>query len=574
MSDEERKKLDEAQNANASEDDSSFEDVKWEIETSDMDDKESEPVPDIEIAVDAEPEPEPEAEPEPESEPLQVPESEPWEAAEPDEGLEPEDIPPGGAIKEEPAEQEVGETVAEEPGDTTPEPPPPPSGVGYGEAWSWKEDRSGFKPFVFQYMNETYRFSKGRVDRIDDMAAMSGYFTYLTHYSESPGLGLLTLNTEPRYAKVLARKRLEELGELTPEGVLKVFDTRKLEGGQVSVFYEVLPRDRHVAITETYSSYGAGFIIHDTVSLLYGLLKRAGRGVHAYALHLPGSIVLVAGSNGNVHLTRRYTLVGEDEQAIIEGIHALTQDLQSMERNMGQKLDKVEWIEGLAWDLEIPKPAVEVTISAWPMQKLTLDGEEVWSALPMAVARSQQAAAIGPKEEMYLRPLEKAEKFIWALLLALAIVAGFGAYSMMGVSSDMQASARTMRSQMNAMEADIQARKVEAEFSALEPTLDLAQSFKLAAVSPPFGEMWNYLASLKPEEIRVDGLDFGYQPQMVVVRLEGEVLRDLSSAQFVFNAFLEDLEQGGFDVVSHELDLDVEGNFYSLNLGWDLKKTE
>lgn len=581
MTEEEKKKLDEAQKAKAAEDDSSLEDIKWEIETSDVDAEEGKPIPDVEVAADTgevgvEPEPE---EPFDEFEAAEV--EPPLEG--PEEAISAEDVPAGGAVKEEPAEVEVGEAAAEEegPSATEPEqpaspepPPPPPSGVGYGEAWNWKEDRSGFRPFVFQFMSELYRFSRGRVDRIDDMGSMSGYFTYLAHYEEAPGLGLLTLNTELRYANVLARKRLEELGELTPEGVLKVFASRKLEGGQVSVFYEVLPRDKHVAITETYNSYGPGFIIHDTVSLLYGLLKRAGRGVHAYALHLPGNIVLVAGSNGNVHLTRRYTLVGEDEQAIIEGIHALSQDLQAMERNMGQKLDKVDWIQGLAWDLEIPKPAVEVALNPWPMQRMTLDGQEVWSALPMAIAKSQNAAAIGPKEEMYLRPLEQAEKFIWALLLALAIVAAFGAFSMQGVSSDMQASARSMRSQMNAMEADIQARKVEAEFSALEPTLQLAGNFKQAAVSPPFGEMWNYLASLKPEEIRVDGLDFSYQPESVVLRIEGEVQRDLSGAQFIFNSFLEDLEKGGFNVVSQQLDLDVDGNFYSLNLGWDLKKTE
>ncbi len=54
---------------------------------------------------------------------------------------------------------------------------------------------------------------------------------------------------------MLARKQLEEAGELSAEGILHVFSKRKLEGGQISVFYEILPRDRYVGMSETYAGY-------------------------------------------------------------------------------------------------------------------------------------------------------------------------------------------------------------------------------------------------------------------------------------------------------------------------------
>ena len=443
--------------------------------------------------------------------------------------------------------------------------------MNYGDSWNWREVRSGFKPFLFDHMSELHRFSKGRIDKIDDPSQMSGYFTYLAHHEESHGQGLLTLNTESKYAKVVARKNLEEMGELSPEGILKIFDTRKTEGGQVNVFYEVLPRDRHISITESYRKYAPGFIIHDSLSLLFGLLKRAGRGMHALALHLPGTIILIGGRNGDVYLSRQYALVGDDDQAMIEGIHAMSQDLSAMERNLGQKLNKVDWIEAMAHDLDMPKPAVEIPISPWPLHKFTFDGREVWSSLPTAVSRSKREAALGPKEEKYLRPLERAEKYVWAVLLALAVVAGIGFYSVMEVSDDMQSSIRAMRNRMNAMEAQFRERSLDTEFSALEPTLELAKDFRKAAVSPPYGQMWNYLAVLKPEDVRVDALEFDYQPEVILVRMEGEVQRDLSASQYLYNGFLQELENAGFEILTQHLDLDVEGNFYSMNLSWPLK---
>lgn len=446
--------------------------------------------------------------------------------------------------------------------------------VDFTDQWGWRVVKSAVTPFVFDYNSQKHMVSNRGIERIDDVAVLGRYFTYLIDYPESPGMGLLTLSTEAKYAGVLARKNLEEIGELNTEGVLQIYSSRKLEGGQISVFYEILPRDKHVGLSELYNSDPHGFVISDTVSLLNGLLKKQGKGTHALALHLPGSIILVAGKNGNAHLARRYSLLGDDTQALTEGIYALEQDLVALERNIGQRISHVDWIEGLTWSLNLARPDVDIPLVPYPLHEFAMDGEQVWSALPTALSKASLAAALGPKEEMYLRPLELAEKWLWAVFLSLAIVAGIGLYSMKGITQTVRAHAEVMKANMKAVEAEIRSRAVNVAFEDVGPALKLSQDFSQAALSPSFGELWNYLASLRPDYIRVDGLEFAYGAEGVSVRMEGQVEMDITAAQQGFTRFIENLEHEGFKVVSQEVNLDLEGNFYSLDALWPVKKGE
>lgn len=442
----------------------------------------------------------------------------------------------------------------------------------YSAEWGWRTKSSGFQAFVFSLHGNKLLFSPRGVEPIDEVGGIGRYFKYLTDYADSPGMGILTLNTESKYAEVLARKQLEEAGELSAEGILHVFSKRKLEGGQISVFYEILPRDRYVGMSETYAGYPQGFVILDTVSLLYGLLKHHGRGAHVLALHIPGAIIMVAGKNGDVYLSRRYTLVGDDGDALVEGIFALEQDVAALEKNLGQRISHINWIEGLTGTLNLPRPDVEIPLVPYPVHRLQHGGETVWSALPEAMQAAPMAAILGPKEERLLRPLELAEKYVWAAMLAVALVAFVGYSYVATAKGEVMQRLASMQSANNALDSQLASRAGSLAFQDVTAAAQTASDIRTAALAPPLGEMWNYLSSLRPDYMRVDGLEFTYQPDGVAVRLEGQVEMDISTAQHGFVKFVSSLESQGFTIQSKQIDLGLEGNYYSLNALWPLKK--
>ena len=143
---------------------------------------------------------------------------------------------------------------------------------------------------------------------------------------------------------------------------------------------------------------------------------------------------------------------------------------------------------------------------------------------------------------------------------------------MKGATENVRANIQAKKSRIHEIEAALKAQAVNVEFEDVGPALALAKDYRQAAVYPPFGEMWNYLASLRPQFIRVDGMEFKYIEKGVHVHLEGQVEMDITMAQQGFTSFTEKLEKQGFKVVTQQVNLDLEGNYYSLDALWPLKK--
>lgn len=79
------------------------------------------------------------------------------------------------------------------------------------------------------------------------------------------------------------------------------------------------------------------------------------------------------------------------------------------------------------------------------------------------------------------------------------------------------------------------------------------------------------MSTIRPDYIRVDGLEFVYGANEINMRLEGQVEMDLSVAQHGFNRFVKTLETEGFTIQEQRIDLGLEGNYYSVNAQWPLK---
>jgi len=288
------------------------------------------------------------------------------------------------------------------------------------------------------------------------------------------------------------------------------------------------------------------------------------------AMHLPGSVLMVAGRNGQVHLARRYTLIGDDDQALTEGIFAMQQDLESLQKILGQRMPHVDWIEALTFSLNLARPEVDIPLLPWPVHALSMGGERAWSALPLGVRRASTTEALGPKEESWLRPLENLERIVWAALATVVLVAGAFIYLYGQENHNFILNISVLKQQISQAEQDIQARQAALVVENLGQAVAVARDFNQAASLPPFAEMWNYLASLRPKPVRVDGVELSYSPEGLGVRLEGEVELEMATAQQVFDTFLNTLQKSKFKLESQKIDLGLEGNFYTVNLTWTL----
>ncbi len=444
------------------------------------------------------------------------------------------------------------------------------------EQWEWRISRSEFTPLLLEIQGNKYKMTPQQgLALAEGTADMEEYFIYLVDYNQSPGMGQLILSTEFKYAEPMARKALEAAGELNSGGVLRIYDKSRIPGGQVRLTYEILPREEFSHLGDAYLSSKNGFIAMSTVSFLVSEIQRRRKGVHVFALHLPESILVVAGKRGTVFLSRRYTLFGEDEQSVYEGISMVVQDLRELEKTIGANFQQVEWITALSGALNLKRLDFEFIFSPQPLHEFTLGQFQFWSALPSALKEVSSKAVLVPKEEKLLRFLERKEKWALAVLLAFFVVFVVVAFQSFMRTSSLHAEGEQLSSLLDQSRAEANVRAGEINFSDIEPTYELSEAINQAAFYPPFGEVWNQLALARPEAVRVDGLEFSYgENKDVVVRIEGQVEQDLATAKSTLMEFVKNIEARGYEILGQHIKLDIEGSYFNLDARLPVEQKE
>lgn len=409
-------------------------------------------------------------------------------------------------------------------------------------------------------------FSGSTIRPLADMRSLGRFTSLVVDFPNSMGMGAISLQGELRYAEMVTRKRLESQGELTLEGQLLLYDAKKTGPNEFEALYQVAPKGRYQGIQNAYTSTPSGFVYYDTVSLLRGLiLNMDRRNAHAVAMHVADSLILLIGRGHDFYLARRYQLIGDESESIADTIYAIERDIETVQRNNAVEVDRVEWIEAYRTDQDWKHPATEIPLNIWPLAELNKEGQRVYSALPAVMKRVPASAMLGPKNESWLRPLERVEKILWLALVAGIAICVFTYFSLEELKRPIARDVRELESQI-AMLKQQTPDPVDFPPSRIQPTLDMANSINLAAYSPPLVNVWNQLAAVKPASLQVDMVNFNYAPDFVTVIVEGKIHLGLTQAQSVFTEFIASLERSGFQVADQSLYLDVTGNTYTLTV--------
>lgn len=406
---------------------------------------------------------------------------------------------------------------------------------------------------------------------LDNIRNCPGYALFLTDLGQS--FGLMNVTGDPKYAAVMGRKELEDRGELTADGQLFVHSTKKIDASQSTVLYSAFSRQRYMGIIAAYKDHEHGFELFDPVGLLQGLLRSMSRKQHhALALRLGSSIMLLVGRRDEVMLLRRYTLYGQDDESLAEAVTALVQDVVLLEDNLGMQINQINWIEALTFDLNVRVPETQIPLYAWPVTRLTWDGQEVWSALPALADRVPVTASVGPKDERYLKPMDAAVNWLLAagVLLTLAFGAGYYLYS--SALDQLKAGVGEVEAAYHRELSELRAMTVSLDPLDTDSFLRTAEAVEQAVLAPTMGEMWNVLAATRPHAFQIQGVELRYERDNVLVRLEGTLQEPMGRAQEVFAGYIAEMERMGFVLVEQNLNIDLERIDYLLQLQWPIKR--
>ena len=480
--------------------------------------------------------------------------------------------------------QNTGQSASDEQGPGSPTPFASPlktitGPAGPGTQMSSKIDwqvmrKSAHKDFVFDFDDGKFLFSGNKVLDAGNVQSYNRHFHYIVDFAEAPALGMITIAGDYKYSHVLARKELEDRGDLTNDGYLWIYKRKKIDTAQTQIFYHIFPKQRYNSLVSLYKKHGSGFALFDTAGVLYNILQTLDKSrVHALAMRVADAIILLAGNREEIYLVRRYGLVGRDDLSIGEAMQSLAQDIVNLENRLaGETIPQINWIETLTFDLDQSIPDLPIPLYPWPVTELRKENKRCWSALPGIVNRLSLNYSIGPKEEKILRPLEKIEPWIMTACLSLALAFGAGWYLYNNASKTLMRNAGVLQNQVRQLQSEIASMKGVQKVADTAKFIKTASILEQACIMPRPGDVWNLLSSLRPRACRINGTDIKYSPDKVQISMSGVIEAGMGQAQGIFKNFIGSLEKMGFKTISQQIHLDLEENTFSLSVEWPVKR--
>ncbi|MCF8030681.1 MAG: hypothetical protein K9J48_02035 [Desulfohalobiaceae bacterium] len=424
-----------------------------------------------------------------------------------------------------------------------------------------------FRPLVLEFQEEWVFLSRDSASLLTDLQDLASSVVWIVDYQESSGPGTIEVQTSPKYAPMLARRHLEEQGVYSSEaGRLWIYAKQALEKNRTRVLYHIFPAHPHTALEQRYLATETGFQAFDTVGLLWSLLLgQKGKKPRAMVLHLPDSLLLLAGTRNQLDLARRYSHrfgSGLDEAASL-----MEQDLSYLEQEQARKVEDIDWI--LAWsEEEITRlPEMERGVAPWPVCSYTLDeSRSIWTGLPFTLGRLSGKYSIAGREESWLRPLESAEPALWGGLTLVALVAGAMSLQLMGANRDLGRRIQDLQGRIGSYERVLETALEKKQAPAYQGPLELARQIGKAHSAPSYAAIWNELARLAPQSLTLTDLLLEYGENKLTLSLEGEIGLGLAQAQEVFGGFVGRLGERGFSVRQRSLNLALDTSHFSLDL--------
>lgn len=430
-----------------------------------------------------------------------------------------------------------------------------------------------YDDFIFQSLHGRFLFSGSFVHSLQQGDSVPEYCPFVVDFFDSPGPGVLMVEGVHKYAPVLGRRKLQQQGEITDEFLLRPLQSLKVGRNETSLFYQLVPRAGQGSLFKEFEDSPEGFLLHDTVTMLHGLLRNMKQeGPTALALHLPEAVLLVAGDKKRVVWARRYTLAGDDLNAIRDGFEIIAQDLHNVRRDSGVRVREVIWVETFARELQWPDfTPEELHFTRMPVFALQDDLGPVFSALPGIMPRVGGGSALTEPAERVLVNVGRWEKTVLSLLLVLSLMVGGAGYWLQAGSVDLDARKQELSHmkhrltrEYSSVSESIGFLKKDSAFAAQAG--QIAEQVGRAGKSSPLGGIWNGLAELRPKPCRVQALEVTYERDLARIRMEGVVDLGLTQAQAAYSEFLTALERGGFRIERQSFQLDVDSNFFSLVL--------
>ncbi len=428
--------------------------------------------------------------------------------------------------------------------------------------------------FVLDTEGQKYFFKEGKVTILEELDKASNFIYYFFVPKEDTKFGIITVTSPVKYAHVIAKKRLEDTGEISSNERMWIYFKNKLSATETKIGYAIFPSAIISQLNTFYSSYPSGTVVWDIIGFLMGYIKSTSNDLSLVMFHVLNDIFVVVANGKEFLLFSRYSIFSKEVEALQETISIIYSDILNLEQEKGVKLKEILWMEGFGPFVGMEFPIFkDKKYKEIPTFEYEDESGKIWySCIPYLLKSPCFDFALFGKEERWIFPLERRENLLCLFLIILIIAGGALGWWL------------NLEKQKELQHTILLDKKIEEYENRLENfsfpeikentrlLMSLFKNFDKAIRSPSYAYIWQLLARVKPKNLFLKAFDMRYKDEEMELDLKGEILLSPVSAQKEFFSFLKELKRKRFKVVDSNLKIESGLSSFELKLVYGYEK--
>jgi len=415
--------------------------------------------------------------------------------------------------------------------------------------------------------HKTCALHDGRLQPMRNKEPFEAKSFYFTEFPSSFECGTLDVSGEKKYSRLVARRQLEQEGRLDHDGALHIYAHHQVEPHLTRIFFQIFDRTAYLSIFQKGENHARGMLIHDPISMLFGLLKTSfGKKDHILIFHSQRALFTLFGSKNKPLFLQKYPLNASTDQGLKNTLQSVETDIDSLSRQ-GRQFQKIVWIEHLCAHPELHLPALRLPVTVLPMESFDSQKARLWSAVPGILHQLPPKYALGPKHEKRIWPLEKHERLLHSTLLCVVLILIFAIFDVhkQGIHKEhsLQKQIETnqdIQQRINALSKTV----VRLEPNDIQSFQEVSSFIKQCEKQSSFLQVWNRLASLQPQGFKLREVKLSADDRQQVIHLSGDIEAHMFEAQQIFSDYMRALKAGGFKVINRTFDINLEKITYQV----------
>jgi hypothetical protein len=416
--------------------------------------------------------------------------------------------------------------------------------------------RQGSIQYACELDGVTYRFTKGRLDRIDDLNEIEGDKWFVSDMQKAIPRAL-TMETPNKYAELMVRRKLHESGEFEePVSVMTHLKTRR-EKNATDIFFTAVPTRLYQHYFDQVKEHEDNVLFFPLYAILFGVLKdtRSKEPV-AVVFQYSRFADLIIGDHKEVFYANRCLAFDTSEEQILALWDLVRLDIKNVEEERGRSVAKVVFIN---WIDSAPEPewpeALPVELCALEQEEVTLEGQVHNISFFKAVslqAGFQSSSPLIEKSSYYTRRWASWLNIVFTLVVFL-MVSGY--FWLDQKNQRLQHNIGRLENRIAKTDPQIPLNVSRQHF---KKSLAFLRELDYCASVPPYRRVINDVSDALSGGMELLVLKLDYTRQAVNLEFFGTTLAPFDEAHHGYQHFLQIIRERGYVISDSRFETEIK----------------